>query len=199
MSTGSATPSSGAFPIEIDLLNHKKSGEVFWNRLLISPVFDEEGQLTYFFASQFDVTLERDRLVRLQRDRDALEQEVERRNDDLTRSENRLHFMLAAGRLGAWSLDLGARRLVASELCKLNFGRSAEEPFTYDDLVAAVVPEDRPKLEAAMQAAIDRRSDYDVEHRVTGRAARSAGCSCVAEPIIGPTARRSPWRASRWT
>ena len=155
-------------PIEIDLLNHKKNGEVFWNRLLISPVFDSDGQLTYFFASQFDVTLERDRLVRLQRDRDALEQEVERRNDDLNRSESRLHFMLAAGRLGAWSLDLGDRRLVASELCKLNFGRQPGEPFGYDDLVAAVVPEDRPRLEAAMQAAIDRRADYDVEHRVTG-------------------------------
>ncbi|WP_232627826.1 HWE histidine kinase domain-containing protein [Methylobacterium sp. Leaf118] len=154
-------------PIEIDLQNHKKNGEVFWNRLLISPVFDADGALTYYFASQFDVTLERERLVRLQRDRDALEQEVERRNDDLTRSESRLHFMLAAGRLGAWSLDLGDKRLVASDLCKLNFGRPVDEPFTFEDLVTAVVPEDRPKLETAMRAAIDRRGDYDVEHRVT--------------------------------
>ena len=154
-------------PIELELLNHKKSGEVFWNRLLISPVFDDEGQLTYFFASQFDVTLERDRMVRLQRDRDALEQEVERRNDDLTRSEHRLEFMLAAGRLGAWSLDLAERRLVASDLCKQNFGRPKGEPFTYDDLVEAVVPEDRERMQAAMKAAIDRRSDYDVEHRVS--------------------------------
>ena len=154
-------------PIEIDLLNHKKDGEVFWNRLLISPVFDEDGRLTYFFASQFDVTLERERLVRLQRDRDALEQEVERRNDDLTRSENRLHFMLAAGRLGAWSLDFAEKRLVASDLCKLNFARPSGEPFTYDDLVAAVVPEDRGKLQAAMQSAIDKRGEYDAEHRIT--------------------------------
>jgi PAS domain S-box-containing protein len=49
--------------IEIELLNHKKDGEVFWNRLLISPVFDQDGELTYFFASQFDVTLERDKLA----------------------------------------------------------------------------------------------------------------------------------------
>ncbi|WP_281287471.1 PAS domain-containing protein [Aliirhizobium smilacinae] len=45
-------------PIEIDLLNYKKDGSLFWNRLLVSPVFDE-GQLTYFFASQFDVTREK--------------------------------------------------------------------------------------------------------------------------------------------
>ena len=33
-------------PIEIDLLNYRKDGSNFWNRLLISPVFDETGTLT---------------------------------------------------------------------------------------------------------------------------------------------------------
>ncbi len=46
-------------PIELEILNHKKNGEVFWNKLLVSPVFDETGELTFFFASQFDVTFER--------------------------------------------------------------------------------------------------------------------------------------------
>ncbi|WP_182084613.1 HWE histidine kinase domain-containing protein [Aureimonas sp. ME7] len=41
--------------IEIDLLNYRKDGSTFWNALLVSPVF-EDGELTYFFASQFDVT-----------------------------------------------------------------------------------------------------------------------------------------------
>ena len=76
-------------PVELELLNHKKSGEVFWNRLLISPVFNDEGQLTYFFASQFDVTLERERLVGLERDRDALLAEVAERNAELLDSEAR--------------------------------------------------------------------------------------------------------------
>lgn len=59
--------------IEIDLKNRRKDGTVFWNRLLVSPVFASDGELTYFFASQYDVTLEKERLVILQRDRDALE------------------------------------------------------------------------------------------------------------------------------
>ncbi len=41
--------------IEIDLLNYRKDGSTFWNALLISPVFSK-GELTYFFASQLDVT-----------------------------------------------------------------------------------------------------------------------------------------------
>lgn len=77
-------------PIEIDLLNYKKDGERFWNQLLVSPVFGRDGEPTYFLASQFDVTLEREKLARVQADRDASEREVERRTADLVRSEERL-------------------------------------------------------------------------------------------------------------
>ena len=42
--------------IEIDLLNYRKDGSTFWNALYLSPVFDAEGKLQFFFASQLDVT-----------------------------------------------------------------------------------------------------------------------------------------------
>ena len=153
-------------PIEIDLLNHKKSGEVFWNRLLISPVFGRDGELTYYFASQFDVTLERDKLARIQRDRDALEQEVERRTTDLMRSEEHVRFILKAARLGSWTLDLIDMRLTASDGYKQNLGRAPEDPFTYADLLAAVLPEDRGRMQAAMRACVETGADYDIEYRV---------------------------------
>ncbi|MCF4126246.1 HWE histidine kinase domain-containing protein [Methylobacterium sp. SyP6R] len=153
-------------PIEIDLLNHKKTGEAFWNRLLVSPVFDEAGQLTYFFASQFDVTLERDRLVRLQRDRDALEREIAQRTQALRQSEERLHFILKASRLGSWTLDLAEMRLRASANCKCNVGLEPDAPFTYDDLIAAILPEDRERMQVAVRESIETRSDYDIEYRV---------------------------------
>ncbi|PZO80843.1 MAG: hypothetical protein DI629_06150 [Mesorhizobium amorphae] len=41
--------------IEIDLLNYRRDGTTFWNALLLSPVFDE-GELSFFFASQLDVS-----------------------------------------------------------------------------------------------------------------------------------------------
>jgi PAS domain S-box-containing protein len=153
-------------PVEIEVLNHKKDGEVFWNRLLISPVFDRDGELTYFFASQFDVTLERDKLARVQRDRDALEQEVARRTNDLMRSEERLRFILSAARLGAWTLDLAEMRLLASDSCKRNLGREPDEAFTFADLIDAVLPEDRDRMQAAIENSVATRSDYDIEYRV---------------------------------
>jgi PAS domain S-box-containing protein len=42
--------------VELELLNYRKDGSTFWNALHLDPVFDESGELAYFFASQRDVT-----------------------------------------------------------------------------------------------------------------------------------------------
>jgi PAS domain S-box-containing protein len=62
--------------LEIELRNHRKTGEPFWNRLLLAPVRDAQGRLAYFFASQLDVTLQRERLVGLESRNAALLAEV---------------------------------------------------------------------------------------------------------------------------
>ncbi|TQK07210.1 PAS domain S-box-containing protein [Herbaspirillum sp. SJZ107] len=43
-------------PVSVDILNYKADGTTFWNALFLGPVFDTEGQLLYFFASQMDIT-----------------------------------------------------------------------------------------------------------------------------------------------
>lgn len=42
--------------VAVDLLNYKADGTPFWNALFIGPIFDQDGQLLYFFASQMDIT-----------------------------------------------------------------------------------------------------------------------------------------------
>ncbi len=61
---------AAAEPLAIDIRNHRKNGEPFWNRLMLAPVWDAAGALAYYLASQVDVTLERERLVGLE-DRNA--------------------------------------------------------------------------------------------------------------------------------
>lgn len=46
--------------IAVEMVNYKKDGSAFWNALFISPVLNESGELTYFFASQLDVSRRRD-------------------------------------------------------------------------------------------------------------------------------------------
>jgi PAS domain S-box-containing protein len=46
--------------ISIELLNYRKDGSAFWNALYISPVFNQNKEVVYFFASQLDVSRRRD-------------------------------------------------------------------------------------------------------------------------------------------
>lgn len=46
--------------IAVELLNYRRDGSPFWNALFVSPVFDQDGRLLYYFASQLDVTRRRD-------------------------------------------------------------------------------------------------------------------------------------------
>lgn len=45
--------------LEVEILNYRKDGSTFWNRVSLSPVQDDAGGLLYFFASQVDVTRHR--------------------------------------------------------------------------------------------------------------------------------------------
>lgn len=47
---------SSATPLNVDLLNYRADGSMFWNALYISPVTDDAGTVQFFFASQMDVT-----------------------------------------------------------------------------------------------------------------------------------------------
>ncbi|CAM3662587.1 histidine kinase [Bordetella sputigena] len=52
--------------ISMELINYRKDGSSFWNALFISPVYDEAGKLTYFFASQLDISRRKDAEYALQ-------------------------------------------------------------------------------------------------------------------------------------
>ena len=81
-------------PIEIVLRNYKKDGEAFWNNLLVAPVFDDDGALTYFFASQYDVTFDREHARALHESLAESERSLIGANADLTANEAQLSFQL---------------------------------------------------------------------------------------------------------
>jgi PAS domain S-box-containing protein len=152
--------------IEIDIRNHRKGGEPFWNRLLMAPVYDASGELAYFFASQVDVTIERERLAGLETHNAALLAELSGRLHDQKASEARLRFAAQAGRMGIWELDFCTGELTSSPEAREIFGGDREMALTYGAKLAAIHPEDRPMRDAALQLALDHGSDYDVEYRV---------------------------------
>lgn len=46
--------------ITVEILNYRKDGSSFWNALYISPVYNQNKELVFFFASQLDVSRRRD-------------------------------------------------------------------------------------------------------------------------------------------
>jgi len=43
-------------PVLVEILNYKKDGTPFRNAVLVAPVFDAEGELTYFLGSQVEIS-----------------------------------------------------------------------------------------------------------------------------------------------
>ncbi len=152
--------------IEIDLRNYRKDGSPFWNRLLLAPVRNAQGELTYFFASQVDVTLERERLAGLETRNAALAAEVEGRKRELEQSEARLRFATEAGGMGVWELDPLTGTLAVSTLWRRLFGlpdAAARPMLNSADMLSAIDPADRATVAAALARAIGSDGDMDVE------------------------------------
>ena len=86
----------------IELLNYRKDGSTFWNSLHVGPVYNDAGELTHFYGSQWDVT----DLVR-DRERMALQDDVAEELRHRTR--NLFGVMTAITRLsGRGETDVGA-------------------------------------------------------------------------------------------
>jgi len=43
-------------PVEVTLRNYRKDGELFYNHLALTPLFDHHGNLIYYLGVQYDVT-----------------------------------------------------------------------------------------------------------------------------------------------
>ena len=84
---------------------------------------------------------------------------------DLTEGEGLLQTALSAGRLGALELHLPELELEASDTCKTFFGRKEGEPFSYQDLLAAVHPDDRARRLDVLDRTIETGRDYSIEYR----------------------------------
>lgn len=63
--------------------NYRKDGSIFWNELSITPVFNEEDQLTYYIGIQKDVSVEFEASKRVH----ELEAEVARLKTQLAQSQ----------------------------------------------------------------------------------------------------------------
>ena len=60
----------------VEILNYRRDGTTFWNRLSITPVRDGSGEVTHFIGVQSDVTARRVAEDGLRQSKEALEQDL---------------------------------------------------------------------------------------------------------------------------
>lgn len=86
-------------------------------------------------------------------------------NRELRASEERLSFIVEAAGLGTWDLDLVSDRLVWDNKCCEIFGLPPGTEMNYERFLQAVHPEDRERVDQAVQRTLSEGEDYAVEMR----------------------------------
>ncbi|MBV9559769.1 MAG: PAS domain S-box protein [Bradyrhizobium sp.] len=157
-------------PIEIDICNYRKDGSKFWNRILLSPVNDADGNVAYFFG-QLDVTFGQDRLAALEGENAILAAERRANQARLEFSEESLRLATEAAEIGTWDLDLTTDVLTWSERTKGMFGISPNVVCSMADFYAGLHPNDVEKTSKAFASALnpEQHAVYDVEYRTIGK------------------------------
>ncbi|PQA72271.1 DNA helicase [Brucella oryzae] len=164
--------------IDIDILNYKKSGEPFWNRLHISPVKTDDGELHYFVSSQLDVTLELGKLVELEKERETLSIENQRSNDQF-------QYIVDVANIGFWTRDYHTGEISCSAEYRRIFGLTPDEPVNYDKIIDMVMLEDRMTLIQRSQESLSTGKSFQVEYRITNRLGQVRWVETRAKALLG--------------
>lgn len=164
--------------IDVDILNYKKSGEAFWNRLHISPVKGPGGTLQHFVSTQLDVTLELKRLVELQQERDSLSNETKRR-------QNHLDYIVDVANIGYWTRDMKTGNVTGSAECRRIFGFEESEHIHFDQIIDMVVLEDRMAVLQQTEEAFATGEPYSMEYRIVNRAGETIWVETRAKALLG--------------
>lgn len=69
-------------PSRVVVRNYRKNGELFWNELSITPIYNDQDQLTYFIGIQRDVS----ELIRLREENRALKAQLAKSGSGLSQN-----------------------------------------------------------------------------------------------------------------
>jgi PAS domain S-box-containing protein len=111
-------------------------------------------------------------------------------NEALRESEERLQLALAAGHMGAWDWDLRRGKVTWSKEHFAIMGLPpSDAPPSQEIWASRVHPDDLPRADAAMRAAVAERKEYRCEYRVVWPDGSLRWAEAVAEPIYDQSGR----------
>jgi PAS domain S-box-containing protein len=135
------------------------------------PIFDEQrhvlGTFALYFRTPGRPTARHWQLIETTTQAAAFAIVKQRETEALRTSEERLRLAVTGGNVGIWEWDVGTNRLVWSDQLKAMFGWPTEaDDLTLKMFMDAIHPEDRFRVDAALQRSLAERSNYEVEYRI---------------------------------
>ncbi|PAY00046.1 hybrid sensor histidine kinase/response regulator [Pseudoalteromonas sp. HM-SA03] len=104
--------------VKVELINYTKSGKAFWNSLQISPVFNEQNQITAFVGIQQDITAAVEAKKELEQAKQAAEQGAQAKSEFLASMSHEIRTPMN-GVIGMLSL-LEDEHLTQTQLHKVS-------------------------------------------------------------------------------
>src|SRR3954451_5156286 len=92
--------------------------------------------------------------------------ELEAANQELRSTGEWYRSAITSAEVGTWVWDLRTTILTWSDQCKVLFGLLPSSPVDYSIFLDRLHPEDRDRVDSAVQTAIRDRADYDTQSRV---------------------------------
>lgn len=111
----------------IEIRNYKKNGELFWNELFVSPIRDDNGEITHFIGVQNDVTHRKKVEHDLRQQQLLMERKITERTQSLRESEAYLSSIIQTVRESLIVLDPKFNVLSANDHFLRTFKVNAED------------------------------------------------------------------------
>ncbi|MGX9727681.1 MAG: CBS domain-containing protein [Candidatus Electronema sp. VV] len=130
-------------------IQRQEQGRVKHFEMRVSAIHDTGGETVGFMLMGQDVTRRREAELALQR------------------SEERLRRSQEFANAGSWDWQIESGELHWSGNCPALFGQPpSAAKSSRSAFLSSVHPDDRERVEAAAQACLERRAEYDIEYRV---------------------------------
>jgi PAS domain S-box-containing protein len=138
----------GLRPEPLTLRRYRPDGRLCYLRLQGELQHDSQGQPVRKVGTLQDVT------------------EIQQATELLRQSRQQLTLAMEAGGLGACHLDLASNRIQGINLFRPFFGLPEEPAYDYGTLMERVHPDDRARVDGALQRAITAGVEFAEEYRI---------------------------------
>lgn len=126
----------------------RRDGQWRWMSVQVAPVHDAKGEIVEWFGMNIDIT------------------ERKQAEERLRASEETLLNAQRSARAGVWEIDLIANRVAWSEPYYELSGLPHSVQPSYENWIASIHPDDRPRVEAEYARSLEARGAQQIEFRI---------------------------------